>query len=127
MTAERLLVRDVAAQTSDGKFGDGIAVTTVAASTGDLVAASFTTTDVTVTGSARASMSLFGATLAVERALLACSAFPLEVSEDYTGRTKDPRPFQLDDRGNSHCGCGTTWEDCRAQSSGLEPVSLPQK
>lgn len=127
VTAERLLVRDVAAQTADGKFGDGIAVTTLAASNGDLLPASFTTTDVTVTGAARASLSLFGASLVVENALLACSAFPLEVSEDYTGRTKEPRPFALDARGESHCGCGATWEDCRAQSSGLEPVTLPQK
>ncbi|MGZ3420358.1 MAG: right-handed parallel beta-helix repeat-containing protein [Polyangiales bacterium] len=127
VTAKRLLVRETAAQTSDGKFGDGIAITAVVAAD-TVVPASFDTSDVTVDGSARAAMSLFGAALTVERALLACSAFPLEVSEDYTLRaSKDPRPFALDTRGDSHCGCGATWEDCRAYSSGLDPVTVPAR
>jgi hypothetical protein len=121
----RVVVDATEKQLADGKYGDGISVS--AASLVEAVSpASVVTTDVHVSGSARAAMSLFGGELSVRRAVLSCGGFDLEVSDDFTGRADAPnRPFAVADGGDTVCGCGGAWKSCKAQSSGLEPIVRP--
>ncbi len=83
---------------------------------------------VIVTGSTRAGAATFGATLAIERSRLLCSAFDLD--REALGSTTP----QLEDLGGNACGCPrdassaldySKLGDCSAATAGLERAPLP--
>jgi hypothetical protein len=92
-----------------GLLGDGIA------SISTTFDAKLTVTDSAIVGSARAGLSVFGATLSAGNVQLECNGI------DINGETFGGRPFSLTDLGGMTCGCKSEARDCKASSTGLAP------
>jgi hypothetical protein len=99
---EGLLVRDTRPN-GEGRFGDGIMV-----ARGD-AAASVMLLGSRVEGSARASLSSFGASVGFGDSVLSCAGFDIE------GETFRGAPPQLSHLGGTVCGCPAT-EECQVHS-----------
>lgn len=127
LVVEGSLIIDTAADPRGG-YGDGIAVHPgypVEGATG--VVPSVATIKATIVrGSARAGVSVFASTLALESSLLTCNAFDLDVERAYTGPglSAGEGSFDVADRGGNACGCGDL-RACKAVSSSLAPLPPP--
>jgi hypothetical protein len=104
-----LRVLDTAVRASDGAFGDGVAILS------GLNAASAKLSDVLVARSARAGISSFGASVALERITLECNPISLD-GESYGGHD-----YAFEDLGDHSCGCDGIAEECTVLSSSLAP------
>ncbi len=103
------VIRTTAPRASDGLFGDGIVVATVAAPT------SATITRTRIEDSARAGLAIFGSSVSLGDSRIRCSAFALN------GELFNESAFSVTDLGGNRCGCPLADTDCQLLSSGLEP------
>jgi hypothetical protein len=108
-TFEGVVVRGTAVRASDALLGDGI---TLFSYMGPAIA---TITNSRIADSARAGLSIFGATATLASTQITCASFPLD------GEALDGQPFSLTDQGNNACGCPNADEPCRLVSSSLQP------
>jgi hypothetical protein len=100
-------VRDVR-PASDGSFGDGLAVVSVAQP------ARVTLHDTRIEGAARAGVSNFAAKASLVGTTLECNPIDLD------GENVQDRAFEFEDGGGNRCGCGDVEVACIAVSSSLQ-------
>ncbi len=109
------VVRDTYAQTSDGKFGDGISV----------FKGAVTLENIEVTHNARAGISSFGGQVVITGGVITCNGFDLE------GEPKDGIPFTFDGSTGWQCSAKAPAEctelgNCHVETTGIEaPSELP--
>jgi hypothetical protein len=106
VTLQDSMVRDVISN-PEGLFGDGIAVIAALGQL-DVVGS-------TVERCARAGLSVFSGTAALDHSRLWCHPIDITVQDVGEG------PGTLTDRGGNECGCGDQIEVCHASAAGLEP------
>jgi len=109
-------------QPADGRFGDGITLTS-SDFEGRLDVVDARITRVVVRDAARAAITLFGGTLRLGEAVL-CSPIAINTETLYAVDASGEvyrNPIVLEDLGGSVCGCAAPAR-CGAQSSGLVPI-----
>ncbi|MBI2391642.1 MAG: DUF1565 domain-containing protein [Deltaproteobacteria bacterium] len=112
----------------DDVFGDGAYVSACTTPAG-IVAAELTITRSLIRDSFRAGVNVAAGKLSLGETLIRCNAFDFEVDRTYDRDEAGEKlyaDFSLEDRGGNLCGCEQLGP-CRAQASGLEPVSEPGK
>jgi hypothetical protein len=104
-------VRDSTSSMLDASFGDGVAVASADAQGPArlLVGAAL------ITGSQRAGLTVFGASVELSGTRLDCNVIHLD------GELNAGLSFDLRDLGGNHCGCGAEPAECRVASSSLAP------
>jgi hypothetical protein len=112
-TIDALVVRRTD-PTTDGSFGDGVAVVGGAGMEGARV----TLQHSDIRHSARAGVGAFGAFVSLEATRIACAAFEIE-GEPFGGAD-----YELEDRGGNLCGCDRG-EVCHAVTAGIAPPIPP--
>jgi len=120
------LIADTAADPRGG-YGDGIVVHPGwTDGNPELSPASALVRATIVRGSARAGVSVFASTLALETSLLACNGFDLDVEPQYLGQGYEAAvgEFAVEDRTGNACGCDVN-RACKAQSNALSPMPRP--
>lgn len=115
------LVTRVHAQSVDGLYGDGVAVQSAVGATGELSLGSATLRGLVVRDVPRAGVGVFGASVSLERSVIACSAFPISLSEQFTSSGARTHAVTIDDAGLNACGC-SAWGACRAERQTLAPI-----
>jgi hypothetical protein len=106
---ESTVIAETLEQQSDGAFGDGVGVFSVAGP------ASARLSECRIEHSARAGVATFGAQVTLANTTLECNAIAL--NGEQVGAAK---PEIVDEAGNV-CGCEGITETCRMQSAGLAP------
>jgi hypothetical protein len=122
-------VRKVDLQESTGSYGDGIEVSAVYdTAAAAAVAGTISVVETSIIGAARAGFAVLAANASLERSSLRCANIDLAVGRALVAvdGTKLEGPFALEDRGGNACGCSTALA-CKAQTSGLEPVSFTRE
>jgi hypothetical protein len=117
-TVEHTVVRATLARPDDGTVGDGIGIESHAANVASLALSSSL-----LTANARAGVSVFGGQLSLERTLVTCDAFEIDIESWPKG--EGGRGPSIEDLGGNLCGCGAKKGECRANSAGLEPAPAP--
>jgi hypothetical protein len=92
-----------------GAFGDGILLASLAVVSHGVV------TTTRVSGSARAAIGSFGATVALGDSLLSCQTF------DVFGADHQGHAFAFEDRGGNLCGCPEADSACELRGEGIAP------
>jgi hypothetical protein len=108
-TLEHVLVRATEPQIQNGGYGDGLAVAA------QLWPATALLTASRIETSARAGISVFGATATIGTTILDCNAIDLD-GEELGGAA-----YTLQDVGGNTCGCKDALVTCSVVSSHLEP------
>lgn len=106
---EQCIVRDTAARTSNGTYGDGVAAVAFPQ------AANVTIQGCRVEGSARAGITNFGSSVALGTTVLECNLIPLH-AEPFGGNNHS----FMDLQGNS-CGCAGESNICKLSTTSLAP------
>ncbi len=125
-TLTRTAIRDTRASKVSGLYGDGLVVSTALGPRVARAEATFLTID----GSSRAGVTVFGAELALADSRLSCSTFDLDVEEHYgTDAVGVPLTLAVSvtDSGRNTCGCGDVLGRCLAQSNGLSAAPRPER
>jgi len=98
-------------QTSNGDYGDGIAVVTLEPQLG--LPASLELSGSRIDDNARAAVMAFGANVAMGETTLDCNGREVIGRSEYLGKTN---PYGFVDRGRNLCGCGTSRGQCEMTS-----------
>jgi hypothetical protein len=114
LSANNVTIADVGPTAEGGLFGDGISVMSFE------VPGSATLTGLTISGSERAGISSFGASVSLADSLFECNGI------DLAAQSFETIPFSFQDGGNNVCQCGETVGTCRLQQSELQPPSRPE-
>lgn len=106
---ERVIVRDVEVQTSDGAFGDAVAVVTSS------MPANAVLRGCLIQRGARAGVAAFGASVSIGATKLDCNTFALD------GEAFEQSAYAFEDALGNSCGCNGDEGPCSAVTSSLEP------
>ena len=112
VVVEHTVVRDTLPNLAFGAFGDGVIAMSEYAGP-----ASVSLMQSLVSGSARAGLASFGASMQLQQSELRCNTIQL------TAQEYQAAPYQFDDHGGNHCGCGEVQEGCTLIAADLEPAT----
>ena len=110
VVVEHTVVRDTLPNLVSDAFGDGVIAMSESAGP-----ASVTLQQSVVSGSARAGLASFGASMQLQQSELRCNTIQL-TAQDYQAAS-----YQFEDQAGNQCGCGEVFADCKLIAADLEP------